>query len=122
MCNFHPFLCHKTCVTLRRLSHACWHVYKRAAHVSVDSVCNIQAKGVAKKFQQSTPKGAPTKPQPLQKAGPLEAAKVQCMHYMLHNSKPVAITDSETLMMHLLMIAANLMWCNIDDSVETLSA
>lgn len=73
--------------------------------MSGDSVCTLQAKGVAKKFQQSTPKGAPTKPQPLQKAGPLEAAKVQSLQYMLHHNKSVAIIDNAPV-----MIATHLLW------------
>lgn len=46
--------------------------------------CATQAKGVAKKFQQTTPKGSPTKPQPLQKAGPLEAVKVPSLQRALY--------------------------------------
>ena len=51
-----------------------------------DARCVAQAKGVAKKLQQSTPKGSPTKPQPLQRAGPLEAAKVHaCFSFVFQS-------------------------------------
>ena len=36
----------------------------------------IQVKSIGKKAQQITPRGSPTKPQPIQRAGPLEAVKV----------------------------------------------
>lgn len=36
----------------------------------------VQVKALGKKAQQTTPTGSPTKPQPLQRAGPLEAVNV----------------------------------------------
>lgn len=36
----------------------------------------MQVKALGKKAQQTTPRGSPTKPQPLQRGGPLEAVNV----------------------------------------------
>lgn len=71
----------------------------------------LQAKGVAKKFQQSTPKGSPPKPQPLQRAGPLEAVKVfVCLTFVHHSLKALC-------MLHMAGVQTYLGQCAAQDAI-----
>lgn len=65
-----------TCVTfpvlqshLRGTTRCSCNLLKRVVDV-------MQVKSLGKKAQQGTPRGSPTKPQPIQRSGPLEALNV----------------------------------------------
>ena len=54
-----------------------WHATQQPGSIHA-AICKgtAQVKNLGKKAQQTTPHGSPTKPQPAQRTGPLEALKV----------------------------------------------
>ena len=82
----------------------------------------VQVKDLGKKGQQTTPRGSPTKPQPLQRAGPLEAVKVAVLAWCCSYPYSLCIMSVRVQQLHWHMHRSvlDLLACVIQASVSSI--